>query len=192
MRTIVTIIISIMVIYSCTPVRNHSSSRKPKSMQTNTEKTDSSDQVEVVKERFSDTTLIVLPTITAEKVKGYSDDFSLAVKDFDDEEFDKACPKFKSFAETFSPGDSLYYEAQFFYSECLIQGNKIKQGKAILQKIENDDQLTDIVHERVLVRMGQIYCLEDKEDIADEYFMKLRNKYPRSMYIPLADCSVVK
>jgi TolA-binding protein len=192
MRLLITILLSLILLNACTPVRNHSGARKPKSMRESSQKTDTTAKAEVIKERFSDTTLIVLPTVTAEKRKGYSDDFSAAVKEFDDENYKQACPKFRSFAETFSPGDSLYYEAQFFYSECLIQENKIEQGKTILQKIENDDQLTDIVRERVLVRMGQIYCLEDKEEKAEEYFRTLRNDYPRSLYIPLADCSVVK
>jgi TolA-binding protein len=134
----------------------------------------------------------VLPAVTAEKIEEFSDDFRKAVRDFDNEEYSKACPKFKSFSETFSPGDSLYYEANFFYSECLIQDNKIKEGKALLKMIENDKLLTDIVRERVLVRLGQIYCLENNETQAQEYFRTLRNDYPKSIYIPLADCSVVK
>ena len=59
-------------------------------------------------------------------------------------------------------------------------------------QIENDPMLTDIVNERVLVRLGQIYCVEKDQQKAEDYFKLLRNTYPESIYIPLADCDVVK
>lgn len=193
MRSIIVLFLVLVVIIACAPVRNHSLSQKSKK-NTIISKSDTNNvkYSNSPKKRFSDTTLIMLPTITAEKKVILNDDFDKAVYMFDAENFSEACPKFKTYSETLTTGDSLYYEAKFFYSECLFQQNKVKDGKSILMQIESDKALTNIVRERVLVRLGQIYCIEGNEKQADTYFRTLRNDYPKSIYIPLANCDVVK
>ena len=186
------LIIFFIVLYSCSPVRNRGTIKRGSDKAGIEISADTTANSFTNKERFSDTTLIMLPTITAERSNSLSDDFDIAVRMFDDEKYDEACPKLKTYAETLTQGDSLYYEARFFYSECLLQQNKIAEGKSILMQIENDPMLTDIVNERVLVRLGQIYCVEKDQQKAEDYFKLLRNTYPESIYIPLADCDVVK
>lgn len=194
MRYIILILIVLLMINSCSPVRNHSVAKKSNVNQkkSNNIQKDSVQQADVLKQRFSDTTFIVLPTVIAEKNSALSDEFDYIVNLFDTEKYDEACPKFKTYAETLTPGDSLYYEAKFFHSECLIQQNRMIEGKEILLQIENDERLTDLVRERVLVRMGQIYCVEKNFEKAESYFTHLKKRYPKSIYIPLADCNVIK
>lgn len=193
MKFFLVLIISLVLLNACSPVRNHSVSHKSRSSKsTLSQVVDTVKIADKPKQRFSDTTLIMLPTITAERKVELNDDFDKLVYLFDAEKFSEACPKFKTYSETLSTSDSLYYEAKFFYSECLFQQNQINDGKAILIQIEKDKELTDIVRERVLVRLGQIYCIEGNEKKADSYFKTLRNEYPKSIYIPLANCNVVK
>jgi len=142
--------------------------------------------------RFQDTTVIVLNDLKVESEKSYLEGFDNAVEEFDNEKFDDALVKFKLYAETLPPNDSLFFEIEFFIAECYVAKDDLNSAKVKLEKIQINPKATDAVMEKVLVRLGQIWCVLDNEFKAEQYFKLLRSKYPKSIYIPLADCDVVK
>jgi len=46
--------------------------------------------------------------------------------------------------------------------------------------------------EKVLLRIGQIFCQEKDFDSAEKYFIQLKNKFPNSMFNRLANCNFIK
>jgi TolA-binding protein len=142
--------------------------------------------------RFSDTTFIKLDDIQVKSEKTYLQGYDLAVEDFDAGNYEEALNKFKLYAETLPPSDSLYFEIDFFIAECYVAQNDLNNAKYILEHIELNPDATDAVMEKVLVRIGQIWCVLDNQSRAEQYFTLLRDKYPNSIYIALADCSLVR
>ena len=199
----VIILISLLILDACSPVRTKRSGQNisRSSEKVTTRKATSSNSVSENKNetktynsRFSDTTTIVINPSTGSGSTVYSvnDQFAAAIQEFDDEQYESACNKAAYFAETFAYGDSLYYESLFLLSECSIINEAFDDAEKTLKNLLHEKQLPSSVHEKVLVRLGQLYCVKNKPKKAEKYFRELKRKYPRSIYLPLANCNSVR
>ncbi len=143
-------------------------------------------------DKFYDTTVIKLPTAYAQTGESIAGQFDRAYREYENENYQSSCDKFRTFAETFAKGDSLQFEALFLHSECLLLENKLSQAENVLLSLLPDAKLPKSILQKVLVRLGQVYCVMDKEKSAEMYFSRLRKEFPQSPYIKIADCSAVK
>ena len=98
------------------------------------------------------------------------------------------CNRFRIFINQFSFDDSLRQEAGFYYAECLIGSNNIAEAIAVLDALSNE-RMDRGVAPKVIVRLGQLYCLVGNTRQADKYFKRLKREFPRSIYNQIADCS---
>lgn len=197
---IIYLLLASLLTYSCTPVRSKrpgskrsSTARikhdKPSKKSSSKKTRESGDNF---KARFSDTTTIVINPATNAEQYSINDQFDLAVQEFDNENYEQACSKAAYFAETFAFGDSLYYESLFLLSECSIVNEDFDEAEKILKSLAYEKSLLPAIEEKVLVRLGQLYCVKNKPKTARKYFKKLKRKYPHSIYIPLANCESVR
>ena len=156
--------------------------------------------------RFQDTSVIELPAliasrdtnsleITEVKIANFHQTaiamFESALQEFDNQQFTECCTKFNTIAETFLPTDSLFFEAKFYESECKIVDNKVVDAKLLLEALYGDPDIPKSVLERVIVRLGQIQCLLKNPSEAKHYFDELKNKYPNSIYLKVANCNAI-
>ncbi len=154
------------------------------------------------KVRFEDTTKIEMEPIYALKqnqaesvkktINPIEKEIETANKLLENGQFDKAIEHFTILAGTLPSGDSLYYEAKFGEIECLIAKNNIVQAKSLLQNLLKDKKINSETEEKTLVRLGQIECIQTNQANADIYFNQLRTKYPRSIYLKVANCNFLK
>ncbi len=194
-------IFSIIILFcffaSCSPVRSrYYYDDTPK----NTKNKDISHEVEndvqnsdFVDARFQDTAVVVMPVAqNGTQSRGLEDFFDEAVHDFDKENYKTACSKFDAFSGMLRKNDSLYFETMFFKSECKILNNELGSAKTILETLLDNNKTPTAILEKILVRLGQVYCVTDSKAKAEEMFTRLKTEYPNSIYLRLADCSVVK
>ncbi len=113
--------------------------------------------------------------------------FNNAIEDLDKEKISN-CNIFKYFADEFKFNDSLQQEAIFYSAECDIMNNKLDEALSNLHSLA-ETKMNRAIAPKVLVRIGQLYCvLGDKEEAA-KFFKKLKKSFPKSIYNKLADCS---
>lgn len=196
MKSIIIIILSVLLIYSCSPVRTQNkrvSIQKDNSSekQAGSEVQSGADIAKVTKNRFSDTTVIYLPTVMQEVDFSLDDDLDNALQEFEMGKFDDACSKFDFLVDTFHQGDSLWHESKYYQAECFILENNLDDAAEIIEELIFDDSLPLSILERCLVRYGQILCIEKKFDDAQRYFKRLKQQFPNSIYLGLANCEVV-
>lgn len=154
------------------------------------------------KVRFKDTTTIEMEPIYASKQQNKNEEIDtnnpikkeieLANNLLEKGEIQKAKEKFSILTSTLPYGDSLYYEAHFGEIECLIAQNNIQTAKKLLQDLLEDKNLNSETEAKTLVRLGQIECVLSNPTLAENYFSKLKTKYPRSIYIKVANCDFLK
>lgn len=194
MKISVVFLICLITLISCSPVRTTTKVKIEK----NKKDTEIVEKTYVNEDqRFNDTTLIVLQDVKAERPNGFntsdiSDSFTKAVTEFKTGDYDKACPKFDIYSQTFLPGDSLLYEAIFYDCECKIIENNIIDAKIILEEMITDEEITPIIEQKALTRLGQIECVSGNPDNAQIFFDELKNKYPDSKYNKIANCESVE
>lgn len=123
--------------------------------------------------------------------KAIINEYQIAISLFNDDKFDQASPIINKLIKEFSDSDTLKYEALFYRSECLIQEGKIKKSIRILLSLIDNKLSTASVLEKSLVRIGHLYCIENNKQVAEIYFNRLRIEFPKSLFIKLANCSVV-
>jgi TolA-binding protein len=114
--------------------------------------------------------------------------FNSALEKFDRKEFKNASNDFKLLMNTLEKGDSLQLEASFFYAECLIELNDYSVAEILLNDLRNIENKPDSISEKVLVRLGQLYCILNAKERALMIFEEFHQKYPDSIYKPLAKC----
>ena len=153
---------------------------------------DSKTQKSQTKERFGDTTIINVKDNIKQQKPIIVMQFDKASDNFEKGNYDEACEQIDMFTQTFAKGDSLQYESLFLKSECLIDKEEIEKAERILYNLYTTKYLPSSIMEKVLVRLGQVYCVEDRKKDAEKLFNKLKNKYPNSIYLPLANCEAVK
>lgn len=118
--------------------------------------------------------------------------FDAALEDFDQGDYDNACIQFRSIIETLPTGDSLGYEARFMEAECAIVNNRLVPALSALLALSLDPGTPVPVVEKVLVRKGQVQCLLKEFESAEETFRLFRNRFPESVYLPLANCEAAQ
>jgi TolA-binding protein len=141
---------------------------------------------------FSDTTIIELKPEEAKYLTPLEREFIKYVEAFNKEEYDKACSKMQTYAETFAVGDSLKYEAEFYTCECLIFKTDIDQAEEKLLELIKNPHINDHIRQKALVRLGQVYCYKDDKENAKKYFDLLATQFPNSIYLKVANCDLVK
>lgn len=117
--------------------------------------------------------------------------FDIALENYDSGNIKKAKNIFSFMKESLLEDDPLWFESAYYYGECLIAENNFKSSLNVFLEILAKNDIPDFVNERSLVRTGQVYCVLNDDKKAFNYFLKLRNKYPRSQYLEVADCSKI-
>lgn len=189
---VILLIFSFFAVESCSPVRSGRGKQKKVTSRKSLEKERKPRKSNLNKARFSDTTVVELPPIYSGSGASLAYDFDQAIKEFDASEFASACEKIRFFAGTFAEGDSLYYESMFYLSECEIVDNNVHKSKNILSDLLDEEGCPDSIHERCLIRLGQVYCVLGDEAKAKEYFQRLITRFPNSIYISIANCESIK
>ena len=190
-----------LLIESCGTMRSPNSNQKSSKTSTKSKASNKKSEAEEEKVndkneeyvRFKDTLTVILPPVmTFDRTKGIDSDFDKAVTDFENREYESACEKIEVYAGIFTQTDSLYFEAKYYLCECYIIKGNANKAIEILNEIINDNNLTESVRERVLVRLGQLYCLIGNKSEAENLFARLKNSYPKSIYLPYANCDKIK
>jgi len=195
------ILLSILLItlIACSPVRNRYMSKsnsdedKNKNISQNTNSNDLS-SAETGAEYFNtDTVYRTLPPLIIEngkenQIRSLNAELDSAIYLFRNGNYEVACEKFSVLQETLKQQDSLYHEAVFYSAECLIVNNEYTLASRLLNDLMNDE-LSNNLKPRVLLRQGHIRCALGDEETAKWYFDKLLAEYPDSFLVPLADCN---
>lgn len=136
--------------------------------------------------RSLDTTIIYLNTIQKPTLKNKFDE---ALQNVEKGNYQKAHNELKVIYESIEPDNDLYNIVIYYLAECELYLNKIDDAeKKFIMIIENNDNHEAII-ERSLIRLGQIYCLRKQNEKAQQYFNKLKEHYPESLYLKFANCS---
>jgi len=186
-----------IIFYACSPVRTRYP-LIPITQDTNTEKKDIESKKIIEEEPITQQKKDILLNDPLETETNFeskyeyrdylSDIFNSALEKFDRKEFKNACADFKLLMNTLEKGDSLQLEASFFYAECLIEFNDYSVAEILLNDLRNIENKPDSISEKVLVRLGQLYCILNANERALKIFEEFHQKYPDSIYKPLAKC----
>ncbi len=200
MRTITFFFVATIFIIlqiACSPVRSTTFTKAQKSKQVEFEAADNkSDGIRINRQ---DTTIIEMPPV---KVTGMMSkpvpttnieaEFANNVKSFEDKKYTEACRQFIQYSETLKPNDSLYFESLFYISECHVVKNEFQQAERVLLGLYNSGFTPEPIFEKTLIRLGHVNCILNKEQKAKLFFRELADRFPSSIYLPLADCELVK
>mgnify|MGYP001337472310 CR=1 FL=1 len=200
LRLVIPLLLILLLLDSCSPVRSKNSRRVAVGKgQYPTGSVDTSGGMMIQqprnffeKVRFDDTTTVVAEIQDKPREKTISDMLDEAINEFDNEQYDVACPKFDQFLETFMPGDSLYYETAFMICECHVARNELQEAHDFLSKMNNMSDVPLIIKQKVLVRLGHIKCVQGDKAGANFLFEELKRDYPNSMYLRLATCEALE
>ena len=193
-----------MLIIACGSVRSRSNSVKSNSDNSSTAKSNTSkkgnnkskfvqNSAEESRNQFADTTYIYLDGANVEEgsevVEASQEElYHQAISKFNNEDYNSACNNFKVFLENYNQRDAIYYDARFHLGECLVLNNSTNEAIEIFNHILNSQNVPDEIVQQALVRIGQVYCSQNKMSLAQRYFTRLKNEYPKSIYLRVANC----
>jgi TolA-binding protein len=149
-----------------------------------------SQKVDKPKHRFSDTTYIYLSKMEQPK-RASNSDFQKAVQIYEAGDYDTSCELFNGMRTEFTESDEIYYDVMFYCSECMIIEDDLYGAESILKELLVNPQTNNTIRQKVLVRLGQVYCVLGNSEMASTLFKKLKQEYPNSVYLPLANCESV-
>jgi len=109
----------------------------------------------------------------------------------DEQKFPLAEDEIRILLETGEDRDSVTDEARFLLGEMLVMQNKLSDARRQFSTVLKIVGLTENVREKALLRLGHVFCAEDKADDAEKVFKQFRREFPASSYTVLADCSAV-
>ena len=190
-----------LIIASCSSMRSpNSSTKSPKAKtKTKSEKNISVNNSEMDEdsletfERFKDTLTVVLaPVITNTHKSGIDSELDEAVTEFENGNYQNACEKINVYAGIFKVGDSLYYEAKYYEAECYVMNGRAGDAIKLYKNLLTDFELINSVKERVIIRLGQLFCFVKDKSSAEFMFAKLKKEFPNSIYIKIANCESIK
>lgn len=199
--SIIYILAIVIFIASCSSMRSPNSSSKSAKVKSKskTEKTNSINSDEVSEdsletyERFKDTLTVVLAPVIANTHKsGINSELDEAVSEFENGDYSSACEKINVYAGIFQVGDSLYYESKYYEAECFVMNGKAGEAINLYRTLLNDYEITISVKERVIIRLGQLYCFVNDNSKAEFMFAQLKKEFPHSIYIKIANCDSIK
>lgn len=122
----------------------------------------------------------------------FTPEFQKAVLEFDINFIEKACNKFDFFVSTLNQNDTLYFEALFYKSECLISKMEFDEAEKILAKLIRNKNIPEAVLQKSYIRIGHIYCATNRNDLSELAFSQFKEKFPKSKLIKLANCQSIK
>ncbi len=102
------------------------------------------------------------------------------------------CQKLAAFLANYPMEDSLYYEAKFYEAECAIQHQDFADALQKLLRLNARPALPPTLHQKVLVRIGQLHCVLNHPQVAEQYFTQLKTLYPNSPFLRLANCDFLR
>ncbi len=105
---------------------------------------------------------------------------------------DAGCDKLQAFLSRYPIQDSAYYEAKYYEAECMIQHQRFAQALTALRNLNAVPHLPSQIHQKVLVRIGQLYCVLKQPAKAEQYFTQLKTLYPNSPFRRLANCDFLR
>lgn len=111
---------------------------------------------------------------------------------YENNKIDEAHKKLITILSTLSKENRQYFQAKYYIAECSIAKNKTKEAKKELEELYETETLEDGILEKVILRLGQISCLNKNTAIANEYFEELKDRFPESVLINLANCNFTK
>ena len=139
--------------------------------------------------RFNDTIFVKLNS----PPENFNNSVFVAANElFDSGNFNEAKKQFISVVEQTEVPDSIRFESQFMVAECHVQQSAYVPALNNLIGLESENKLPSGVHEKVLLRLGQLYCTQNDNNKAISYFSKLKNIYPNSRFLALANCNSIK
>jgi TolA-binding protein len=141
--------------------------------------------------RYDDTTVV---NISSEKKQNFDDLdlFNKALQHFDDGKYKEAEVLFSEIIKSIDKPNQKYYNIQFYLAECNIQFGENSKAEEILKQLTEKSTTDHLVLEKSIVRLGQLYCIMDKKDLAASYFQRLKREFPKSDYLHFADCNIIK
>lgn len=142
-------------------------------------------------ERFKDT-VVIAPATSGSDDADITGRVAQADELFKKKKIRQACDMYDQLAQTIAEGDSLDYEVRFMLSECAAENQDFKKSLSILKELAIADGIPNAVLEKALVRLGQVNCVLEKKNDAEAAFTLLKKQFPKSAYLKLATCDVVK
>ncbi len=121
-----------------------------------------------------------------------NDELKQAIDLYHDGKVNESCQIFARLLTNTNKQAKDYQILLYYSSECYIAKNMFVPAKKLLTDVLSLDELFDDIKEKSLVRLGQVYCIENNKTEADRLFRQLRREYPQSKYIKLADCDAIK
>lgn len=115
-----------------------------------------------------------------------------AIELYENNKIDAAQRKLITILSTLSKENRQYYQARYYLTECSIAKNKTKEAKKELEELYKIETLEDGILEKVILRLGQIECINKNSEKANEYFEELKDRFPESELKNLANCNFVK
>jgi TolA-binding protein len=199
-KTLFTLIIAVLLIAGCSSVRKGYVKRsgeprgEPITTTNDVKNIDNKDNISQQnvkpKQRFSDTTYIYLSKMN--KTSGISNvEYIKAVQIYEAGNYDKSCEMFVNMKNQYTKSDTTFYNVLFYCSECKIIEEDLYEAESILKELLVDPQTPNSTRQKVLVRLGQVYCVLGNKEMASTLFKKLRQEFPNSVYLPLANCESV-
>ncbi|MCS6965628.1 MAG: tetratricopeptide repeat protein [Candidatus Kapabacteria bacterium] len=140
-------------------------------------------------DRFQDTVVLTATLTEAEPALHQTYDRALLL--FQQAEYERAAPLFRRLAEEPRLPDSLSAEALFYAGECNAATGHLEQAQSAYEQLLQRPVLHRSLRERALLRLGHVFCAQGREPSAAEVFARLRREFPRSRYLPLANCASV-
>ena len=144
--------------------------------------------------RFADTITIAErgEKVSKTSTKRIEVEVDEAMKLFDNQEYSAAQERFRQLSGTISANDPLLMEVLFMTAECDAVLAHYSDAEKQLVKLTTRNDITPAVLEKALVRLGHVFCAEQKLKEAEQAFKRLRQEFPESKYTKLADCSAIK
>ena len=116
--------------------------------------------------------------------------FLLAQQEF--ERSANVCPEFVEILKLTNTSEPLYWEVLFMICECYIIRENYEQARKRLESVLVNSGTNKGLRQKALVRLGQVYCVMNQTEDAQRYFAQLKKEFPTSLYLPLANCDVIK
>jgi|GEM_PF-6511603 len=100
---------------------------------------------------------------------------------------EQACSLSNGLWESLTEENEMKWHARYFMGECMVAKNDLDAATEIFEEIMASEAKKE-GREKSIIRLGQIMCLKGNPSAAEDYFIQLRTDFPKSIYIPLAQC----
>ena len=202
---LIIVLVVCFVFNSCSPVRKEyfsgfkplssqvKSKERKKAVTENTSVTKETPQ-KVKYKNVMDTTYIYLNNTNPQPeslkiVTGKSDDeYNTAMSEFDNEKYESACARLNNLMKRTDSDEPLFFEIKYQLCECEMVKENFEEAEQMLSTLLSTKGLPENVTQKVMVSLGQVYCLQNKTRFAEEMFYRLKTRFPESQYLPFANC----